>query len=244
MRFAGLQTGFQNGVDEFRRSAEIGHALGGGIIEQHIAIGIERRTVIEQKRGAGGDAGSQPVPHHPAAGGEIEETVAVANIRMKTVFLQVLKQHAASPVHDAFRYARRAGGKQDIKRMIEGEPREFHVPGLEWLQSRVERHALFRLGGDGFRFAEISHDDGALQPRQFCRHFSNLVGNLDALAIIPVAIAGEEKLRFDLAEPIQHALHTEIRRAGRPDRADGRSSQHQGHSLRHIGHHPATRSPG
>ena len=211
MCLAGLQTGFQHRVDEFRRSAEIGHALGGGIIEQHIAIGIEGRTVIEQKRGAGGDAGSQPVPHHPATGGEIEETVAIANIRMQAVFLQMLQQHAACAMYDAFRNARRAGRKQDTKRMIEGEPRELDVFGLEGFQSRIKRNALFSAVSNGFRFAEIGDNDRTFQPRQLCRHFCHLVGNVNALAIIPVAIAGEEKLRFDLAETVEYALHAKIR---------------------------------
>ncbi len=213
MCLAGLQTGFQHRVDEFRRSAEIGHALGGSIVEQHIAVGIEGRTVIEQKCSAGGDTGSQPVPHHPSAGGEIEEAITVANIRMQAVFFQVLQQHTARAMHNAFRNARRAGRKQDTKRMIEGEPRELDFFGLERFQSRIKRNALFSAVSNGFRFAEIGDDDGTFQARQLCRHLSNLVGNVNALAIIPVAIAGEEKLWFDLAETVEYALHAKIRRA-------------------------------
>ncbi len=237
MRLTGLQPGFQHGIDEFRRRAEIGHALGGGIVEQNIAVGIEGRTVIEQQRCAGGDARSQPVPHHPAAGGEVEEAVILAQIRVEAVFLQMLQQHAARPMHDAFGNARRAGRKEDIKRMIEGQPREPDLFRVKWLQRRIERNALFRLVGHGFRFAQIGDDDSPLQPRQFCRHFGNLAGHVDALSVIPVAVAGEEKLRLDLAETIEHTLHAEIWRTGRPDRADGRSGQHESNRLRHVGHH-------
>ena len=36
-------------------------------------------------------AGHQPVPHHPAAGGEVEEPVARAHVAVQLVFLQVLQ---------------------------------------------------------------------------------------------------------------------------------------------------------
>ncbi len=121
--------------------------------------------------------------------------------------------------------------------MIEGQPGELHGPGPEWLQGRIERNTLFRLVCHGFRFAQIGDDDGPLQPRQFCRHFGNLAGHVNPLAVIPVAVASEEKLRLDLAKTVEHALHAKIRRTGRPDGADGRSGQHEGNRLRHVGHH-------
>ena len=51
------------------------------------------------------------------------------------------------------------------------------------------------------------------------------------LAAVRVAVGGDEHLRLDLAEPIEHALHAEVRRAGRPDRADRRSAQAPRQSL-------------
>jgi hypothetical protein len=52
------------------------HAFGIGVVEQDVAAADEGRAVVEQQRGAGGQAGDQPVPHHPAAGGEVEQAVA------------------------------------------------------------------------------------------------------------------------------------------------------------------------
>ena len=43
-----------------------------GEVEQDVAVGMERRAVIEQQRRARGQRRDQPVPHHPAAGGEVE----------------------------------------------------------------------------------------------------------------------------------------------------------------------------
>ena len=39
------------------------------------------------------------------------------------------------------------------------------------------------------------------------------------LAVVGVAVAADEHLRLDLGEPVDHAARAEIRRAGRPDRA-------------------------
>ncbi len=56
-----------------RRRAEQRDLLVLRIIEQRRrAFGREGRAVTENERRAGADAGDQPVPHHPAAGGEIE----------------------------------------------------------------------------------------------------------------------------------------------------------------------------
>ena len=57
------------------------HPLGLGEVEQHVAVGMERRAVVEQQRRAGREARDQPVPHHPAAGREVEEPVAARRCR-------------------------------------------------------------------------------------------------------------------------------------------------------------------
>ena len=71
-----------------------------------------------------GQARNQPVPHHPAAGGEVEHPVAAVSGRVQLVFLQVLQQRAAGAVHDAFRRAGGARGEQDVERMVERQLRE------------------------------------------------------------------------------------------------------------------------
>ena len=113
----GLSPDFAQRVDEFRRGAEIGHLLGVGEVEQDVAVGVEGRAVVEQQRRAGGQAGNQPVPHHPAAGGEIEQAVAVLEAAMELLLLEVLEQRAAGRMHDAFRDAGRARREQDVERV-------------------------------------------------------------------------------------------------------------------------------
>ena len=58
---------------------------------------------------------------------------------------------------------------------------------------------------------------------------------VDALAVVPVAVSGNEHFGFDLAKAVEHALHAEIGRAGRPDGTDAGGREHRHHGLRQIG---------
>ena len=62
------------------------HALGLGIIPKNPATVDERAAVIQQQRRTGSKTGYQPVPHHPAAGGEVKQAVARAEIGMQLLF--------------------------------------------------------------------------------------------------------------------------------------------------------------
>ena len=50
------------------------------------------------------------------------------------MLLQVLQQRAAGAVHDAFRRAGRAGGEEDVERVVEGQPLEGERRRLERLR--------------------------------------------------------------------------------------------------------------
>ena len=80
----------------------MGHALGVRIVEQdarrRLTNGDRRRAAAWRRR----RAGRQPVPHHPAAGREIEQAVAGFHVGVELVFLEMLQQGAAGAVHDAF----------------------------------------------------------------------------------------------------------------------------------------------
>ena len=47
-----------------------------GVVEEHVAVRMEGRAVVEEERRAAGEAGDEPVPHHPAERGEVEEPFA------------------------------------------------------------------------------------------------------------------------------------------------------------------------
>ena len=71
--------------------------------------------------------------------------------------------------------------------------------------------------------------------RQLGDDLCELVGDVDGLAVVVVAVAGDQHLRLDLAEAVEHALHAEVGRAGRPHRADRRRRQHADDALGHVG---------
>ena len=56
----------------------------------------------------------------------------------------------------------------------------------------------------------------------------------ELLAAVPVAVAGDEHLRLDLGEPVDHAARAEIRRARRPDRAQARGGEQADDRLGHV----------
>src|SRR5581483_2909081 len=53
----------------------------------------------------------------------------------------------------------------------------------------------------------------------------DLLVPLDELVAPAVAADGEQQLRLELAEAVDDAAHAELRRAGRPDRADAGGGQ-------------------
>ena len=113
-----------NSVDELCRRTEECRAGAIGKIEQTIAVGMERRSVVQHERRAGGERTDQPVPHHPTARREIEHAITGLDIAVQLMFLQMLQQCPAGAVDNAFRNAGRAGGIQDVKRLREWKLRE------------------------------------------------------------------------------------------------------------------------
>lgn len=139
---ARTQIALGQAIEESGGDAEVGDPFGVGVIEQDAPRPEGRRAVIEQQRGPAGQAGNQPVPHHPAASGEVEETIPGPDIAMQLVLLEVLQKGPASAMNQALRLAGCPGGKQDIEGMIEGQPREADR-GL----TRVGRHEVIQHDG-------------------------------------------------------------------------------------------------
>ena len=89
----------------------------------------QRRAVEQHDRGADGEAGDQPVPHHPPAGGEVEDPVVPGEVGVQHQLLEVLEQRAARAVDHALRQARGAGGVHDVERVVEGETADGRTGG-------------------------------------------------------------------------------------------------------------------
>jgi len=149
----------------------------------------------------------------------------------------MLQKNAACRVHDTFRHAGRARGEQYIKRMIERQA--LKADGADGVTGgrRLECHRIADRRRRLIGLAQQRHDYRQRRAGELGRDVAHLLGRRDCLAIIVVAVAGYEKLRLDLSETIERALHAEIGRAGRPDRPERGDGQHCGHRLRHVGQH-------
>ena len=194
-----------------------------GVIEQDRPASGKRRAVIEEQGGAGGESGHLPVPHHPAAGGEVEQAVAGAHIAVQDVLLEMLQKDAAVAMYDAFGYAGGAGGIHDEQRVGEGQRRENDAfvtvrqvfPGRQWwLELRCVRQT------------EIGHQHDACQRRQLRHDFGVFGPAIDLLAVVPVAVDTEQHLGCNLAKTVEYALDAEVRRSGGPDGAQRRGGEH------------------
>ena len=96
---------------------------------------------------------------------------------------------------------------------------------------RIARQVLRALPRD----LEIRNDDDALDRGQLRDDVGHLVEDRQRLAVVPVAVDGEEHARLDLPEAVEHALHAEIRRARRPHGAQARRPEHRADRLGHVG---------
>ena len=67
---------------------------------------------------------------------------------------------------------------------------------------------------------------------------------VEVLAVVAVAVHGQQHLGLDLGEAVDHRLGAEVRRAGRPHRPDRRAGQERGDGLGDVGQvrrHPVAR---
>ena len=154
---------------------------------------------------------------------------------MQAMFLQVLQQGPAGAMDDALGHAGGAGGIHDEERMIERQPDKCDLPrGAMRTEKILEQHGLGGLGKIGCR-RQVRNDDNAHQAADSRRHRGYLLQAVDALAVVVVAVGGDEQLRLDLTETIEHALHAEVRRSRGEDRTDAGGGQHRHYGLGQIG---------
>ena len=95
------QPRLENGVDVLRRHAEHRDTHIVDQIEESLRTWMERVAVEKDDRGPSGQTRDEPVPHHPSASREKEETIPGPNVEMMPLFLHVLEQDSAGHVHHA-----------------------------------------------------------------------------------------------------------------------------------------------
>src|SRR5438093_13077208 len=114
----------------------------------------------------------------------------------------MIDQYAPGALHQALRLSRRARGKHDVHRMVEGQLLE--------VRSRMPlRRAEFLVADGAWNGAEIRSrpgvgcDDHTDERWDAAGHRGGVVERDKRLSFIDVAVGGEAHLRLDLAEAVQ-----------------------------------------
>jgi len=148
--------------------------------------------------------------------------------------MHLLDQRSAGTVHDALWHAGGAGRIHDVDRMIERQ--HFELRRMVFAAGEiVPRHGAAQ-SVERQRVAGVGHHDELLDARNLLEHAAHLRQAVEALAAVAVRIGREQHFRLDLAEAVDHAVDTEIRRAGRPRGAERRRGEHSDHGFRHVRH--------
>ena len=134
--------------------------------------------------------------------------------------LQVLEQDPAMAVHDRLREPGRPGREENVERVVERERVERELPALG-----EEIVPGDRVGKRVVLPADVRDVHDGLDAWKLAAHLRDLLAPVDLLVAVPVAGDGEDDLRLELPEAVEHAAHAELGRARRPDRAEARARE-------------------
>src|SRR5688572_8484494 len=146
----------------------------------------------------------------------------------------MLDESSAGTVHHALRQSGRSRRIHDIDRVIERQALECRrrIP-LAWAQKLLPacctRDFLNGARGVSVRYNDDLRDRGDSPCDGCCA-----LERIDFLPSVAITIRAEKNPRLNLTEPIEHTLHSEIGRAGRPDSADPGRAEHRDYGLRDV----------
>ena len=213
------------GEQERRRAAEERGARLTDQAPQREKVRVAGISVDQHDRRSDSQARHEVVPHHPAGRRVPAEAVGRPEVVVEGQDLEVLEQDAAVAVHDGLGQTGRARRVEDVERVVEA-----HL--LEGERARLAHQVVPRQGarhtiGGG---VEIGHDDGRGHAGEADADLRHLLGAVDGLGAVAVAVDDEQHGRLDLRKAVDHAARAELGRARRPDRADagGRQERHDG----------------
>jgi len=199
-------------------------------------IGIKGASLVQHDGCPHSQGTDQPVPHHPAAGGKIDNGVIAFQVGMQHQFLQVLQENARRSLHHALGRSGGAGGIHDVERMIWRKLGE--VEACRMVVSACEIIVEHSLGNrcDGGLWIEIRDHHQAADGRNRRRYGLDPLQGVKTVTVVVIAVGAKKHLRLYLAKAFQHSPDAEIGRTGGPDCAQAGAGQHGHHGFGHIGH--------
>ncbi len=236
-------------VEAGARSAALGlervEVAGAGAEERHpvtfdqlegaLQVRVGGRAVVEHQRRAPRQRRDQPVPHHPAAGREVEGPVARPDVAVQQVLLGVRQKGAARAVHQRLGRARRAGGVEDVERVVEGQLLELRLG----LLARRASHEL--LPGDDLgrlwrgRTGVREGDRPAGRRAEGSGEAVDGGRGVEPLPAVAVGRGREQQLRLELREASGCGVGAEVGRAGGEHRPQAGAGQQQDDRLGDVG---------
>lgn len=215
-----------------RAHAQHGGSRPGRHLPQRVGAAVRGAAVVEHGRATVQQAADQEVPGHPARRAVQQERVVRPQVQAQAEGLQVLEHAASVAVDDPLGEPRRPRGEQHPQRSGE----------LDLLEHRLARIGDQPVEGDGVQRAghrilrsQRPDEDDAAHRRHRLAQLRHDVAPVVLLPGPPVAVHGDDHRRFDLAQAVQNAARTEVRRARRPHRTEARRGQQRDHRLRDVG---------
>ena len=239
----GIEPGGHQGVDIAGGQAEDRDPLLLQHLPDGVQIGIGRIPVVEHDGTARAQGGGLPVPHHPAAGGDIQHPIPGLHVVVEHQLLELVDEEPAYGLDHALGFARGAGGKHDhggvVERPLFVDEGLRHLFGEEVLIDNRIRHL-----SDGRCIPGVMDYHHLLQILHAGGHLGGVAQGVEGLALIVVSVRGEQDLGGHLPQPIEGGAGTDIRGAGTPDAAHRRRGQHGDDGLGQVRQIRGHRVPG
>ena len=163
---------------------------------------VERRAVEQNHRGADSEAADHPVPHHPAAGGEVEDAVFGPEIVVKQQLLQVLQERPPRAVNDALGLSGRTRGIHDVDRVVERQRGE-----CKWLRRTLRKKVVIQdCAGQGIEVRiryDVGDDDDLLNGGNVLDDLRDLLQRIKRPPVVLVSGRADDDLGLNLPEAVE-----------------------------------------
>ena len=191
-------------------------------------------AVIEGQHTAAGQGAQLPVPHHPAAGGDVHHRFMGPDVVLKDDLLHLVQYKAAMGVDHALGFARGTGGEHDEQGRISADLSKLKMLRSGAVNKVIPTDAVFNVMDAAVVTIVMGND------HLFRLHLgldqSSLVHHVEDLALIGIAVGGEEDLGMQLGKPVCCGIGADVRGAGAPGSAHCHRGQHGHDGFGNVGH--------